>query len=306
VRRTLLLSFDLEDCDQILARRFGNRDWDRRWEGFERQLARVLELLDSLAVKATFFVLGMTARNHPDTVRELAARGHDIAAHGFDHRPVFSQGRDEFRRDVERSAELVESLTGRRPIGYRAPEFSLGRETPWAFEVLADLGFRYDSSLYDSPRHRHRLGGIPEGPCRIKLPSDRVLWELPIAVARWGPVRMPVGGGSYWRVLPPAALQACLDGGAQSPWLPLYFHPYECDDRPLNLPLGERPTLGQRALAASYWLRAKPGWGTLPDRLRQVARRFELSTYAAALEQLDRDEHDGSGPRALSASGVIV
>jgi polysaccharide deacetylase family protein (PEP-CTERM system associated) len=306
VRRALLLSFDLEDCDQILARRFGNPGWDRPWEGFERQLGRALDLLDSLGAKATFFVLGMTARNHPDSVREVAARGHEVAAHGFDHRPVFSQQPDEFRRDVERSVELVESLTGRRPLGYRAPAFSLARSTAWAFDVLVDLGFRYDSSLYDSPRHRRRLGGIPHGPCRLELPSGRVLWELPIAVARWGPLRLPVGGGSYWRVLPPPALEACLRDSAQSTWLPLYFHPYECDERPLNLPLPERPTFGQRALAASYWLRAKPGWGTLPERLRRIAPGFELATYSAALDHLDQDEHDRPRTRALSASGVIV
>src|SRR4051795_11115377 len=124
-RRTLLLSFDLEDCDQLLARRFGNPDWDRPWDAFERQLGRVLDLLDSLDAKATFFVLGMTARNHPDSVRELARRGHDIAAHPaegaraparpahapavlfFVHPPVFPQSRDEFHRDVLRSLELI-------------------------------------------------------------------------------------------------------------------------------------------------------------------------------------------------------
>jgi polysaccharide deacetylase family protein (PEP-CTERM system associated) len=303
-RRTLLLSFDLEDCDQILARRFGNPDWDRRWEAFERQLGRVLDLLDSLGAKATFFVLGMTARNYPDSVRELAGRGHDIAAHGFDHQPVFTQSREEFRRDVVRSLELISSLTGSRPIGYRAPAFSLARETPWALEVLVDLGLRYDSSLFDSPRHRHRFGGIPDAPCRIELTSGRQLWEFPIAVARWGRLRLPVGGGSYWRVLPPVVLRACLDRGVTGESLPLYFHPYECDDRPLNLPLPGRPSPRQRALAAAYWVRAKPGWGTLPGRLRWIARHFDLATYASALDRLS--ENNGSRPRALSASGVIV
>jgi polysaccharide deacetylase family protein (PEP-CTERM system associated) len=304
-RRTLLISFDLEDCDQLLARRFGNPDWDRRWPGFERQLGRVLELLDSLRVKATFFVLGMTARNHRDWVQELANRGHDIAAHGFDHEPVFSQSRDEFRRDVERSLELIESLTGQRASGYRAPAFSMGREAAWTFEILADLGMRYDSSLYDSPRHRRRVGGIPDAPCRIELGSGRSLWEFPLAVVSWGRLRIPIGGGSYWRVLPPAVLRACLERGATSDVVPLYFHPYECDDRPLNLPLAQPPSRPQRILAASYWLRAKPGWGTLPDRLRSIARDFDLATYASAVERLE-DEDDGSRARSLSASGVIV
>src|SRR3954469_5106553 len=221
-RRTLLLSFDLEDCDQILARRFGNPEWDRRWEAFERQVGRVLDLLDSLGAKATFFVLGMTARNHPDSVRELAGRGHDIAAHGFDHQPVFAQSREEFRTDVERSLELISSLTGGRPIGYRAPAFSPARETPWAPEVLVDLGLRYDSSLYDSPRHRHRFGGIPDAPRRIELTSGGHLLEFALAVARGARLRLPVGGGSYWRLLPPVALRACLDRGAASDALPLY------------------------------------------------------------------------------------
>src|SRR5436190_36926 len=221
-RRTLLLSFDLEDCDQLLARRFGNPAWDRPWEGFERQFERVLDLLDSLRAKATFFVLGMTARNYPDRIRELASRGHDIAAHGFGHTPVHSQSPEDFRRDVERSLDLIASLTGRRPLGYRAPAFSLAR-------------------------------------------------------------------------------------GAASEWLPLYFHPYECDDRPLNLPLAPRPTVAQRALAATYWLRAKPGWGTLPERLGLLARNFDLATYASAVDRLSHDEPgDGSRPRALSAGGVIV
>ena len=303
MRRTLLLSFDLEDCDQLLGRRLGAAGWDRRWPAFERQFERVLALLDSLSARATFFILGMTARNYPDCVRELAARGHDLAAHGSEHVPAFEQSRDEFRRDVSASLELIESLTGRRPSGYRAPAFSLARGTPWAFEVLSELGLRYDSSLYDSPRHPRRLGGIPHRPCRIALASGAELWELPIAVARWGRVRLPVGGGSYWRILPPALLRACLDRGAASEWIPLYFHPYECDEVPLHPPLPEHPTPAQRALAAAYRLRARPGWGTLPERLRSITRHFELATYA---EAIDRLEHERSRPRALSAGGVIV
>jgi polysaccharide deacetylase family protein (PEP-CTERM system associated) len=302
-RRTLLLSFDFEDCDQLLGRRLGTTGCDRRWPAFERQFAQVLTLLDSLSAKATFFILGMTARNYPDCVRELARRGHDIAAHGSDHVPAFAQSRDEFRRDVSSSLELIESLIGRRPVGYRAPAFSLARNTPWAFEVLAGLGIRYDSSLYDSPRHPRRLGGIPRSPFRIALPSGDELWELPIAVARWRGVRLPIGGGSYWRVLPPMLLRSCLERGVASDWLPLYFHPYECDDVPLHPPLPRRPSLAQRVLAASYRLRARPGWGTLPERLPRIARHFDLATYAEAVERL---QHDRSSPRALSAGGIIV
>jgi len=280
------------------------------WEGFEDRMVasseRLLRLLRDARVRATFFVLGWVAERHPELVRAIVADGHEIGTHGWSHTLIYRQAPEVFRAELERSLALLRELTGAAVIGHRAPFFSITPHSLWALDILKDCGIRYDSSLYDSPRHRRRLGGIPAAPCRIELPSGRELWELPIAVARWGPVRVPVGGGSYWRVLPPAALQACLEHGASGEWLPLYFHPYECDDRPLNLPLGWTPTLAQRALAASYWLRAKPGWGTLPDRLRQVAKRFELVTYAAALDQLDQDERDRSRPRALSASGVIV
>jgi polysaccharide deacetylase family protein (PEP-CTERM system associated) len=301
-RRTLLLSFDFEDCDQLLGRSFGAADWDRRWPGFERQFVRVLELLDSLRASATFFVLGITARNYPDLVRELATRGEDLAIHGFEHAPVFRQTRDEFRRDVTSSLELLESISGRRAIGYRAPAFSLTRETPWALEALAELGIRYDSSLYDSPRHPRRLGGIPPEPCPIAVADGHELWELPVAVARWRGLRLPVGGGSYWRVLPASVLRVSLSrtGGE---YVPLYFHPYECDEVPLHIPLPDRPSPATRAVAASYRLRAKPGWGTLPDRLRDVAAHFKLSTYGAALDQLERER---ARPRSLSAGRVVL
>src|SRR6266545_4101364 len=117
--------------------------------------------------------------------------------------------------------ELVEDVSGRRPVSYRAPAFSINRRTPWAYEVLVEAGFRYDSSQYDSPRVPDRLGGIPDGPYRLTLGSSD-LWELPVST--WGP--LPIGGGSYWRVLPPRLIEAGLRDFSV-----LYFHPYEFDPR---------------------------------------------------------------------------
>ena len=153
----LLLSIDFEDWHQLVHRGLGRDDWDTRGPALERQTAAIFELLDELSAKVTFFVLGMTAERYPDLVRAIAAKGHELACHGYVHRRVPNQSRDEFHADVVRCADLLEELGGKRPLGYRAPAFSITRETPWAYDVLAELGFRYDSSQYDSPRIGNRI-----------------------------------------------------------------------------------------------------------------------------------------------------
>src|SRR5437899_5991303 len=153
----LLLSFDLEDWHQLVHRHLGRPDWDSPGAALERQTAAIFDLLEELGARATFFVLGMTAERYPDLVREIAGRGHELACHGYAHERVSTQSPDDFRRDIERCADLLDQLSGRRPLGYRAPAFSITRDTPWAYESLAELGFRYDSSQYDSPRLPRRI-----------------------------------------------------------------------------------------------------------------------------------------------------
>src|SRR5262245_47764790 len=115
----------------------GHANWDSRGHALERQTAAIFDLLDELRAKATFFVLGLTAERYPDLVQAIAAKGHDLACHGYDHRRVPTQTRDEFKADVERCAELVEKLAGRRPVGYGAPAFSIPRAPPRAHEPFA-------------------------------------------------------------------------------------------------------------------------------------------------------------------------
>ena len=124
---TFVLTFDFEDWHQLVHRGLGRADWDERGHALERQTATILDLLDELGAKATFFVLGMTAERYPDLVQGIAAKGHELACHGYSHRRVPTQSRDEFHADVERSAGLLEELTGKRPLGYRAPAFSQSR-----------------------------------------------------------------------------------------------------------------------------------------------------------------------------------
>jgi polysaccharide deacetylase family protein (PEP-CTERM system associated) len=289
----LLLSIDFEDWHQLVHRRLGRSDWDRRGPALERQTETVLALLDELGVRATFFVLGMTAARYPELVREAAGRGHEIASHGHAHERVYDQTRDGFRADLERGLEAVEAASGVRATGYRAPAFSITRDTPWAYEVLAELGFEYDSSQYDSPRIPRRLEPIPRSPYRLRLESGAELWELPVAAAR-----LPVGGGAYWRVLPAAVIARSLRGLIAEGAAPaLYFHPYEFDPEPLQAD-------GGGAAARLRALRRNVARGSVTTRLRRIAADFPLLPYGTAVK--DFAERPGARSKTLSGAGVLV
>jgi peptidoglycan-N-acetylglucosamine deacetylase len=274
----LLLSIDFEDWHQLVHRRLGFADWDRPHAVLERQTAYLLDLLDELDAKATFFLLGMTVAQHREVVAEVVRRGHEAASHGYTHARVYDQTRDEFRADVERSVEAIAHATGQQPVAYRAPAFSINRRTPWAYEVLAAAGFRYDSSQYDSPRVPDRLGNIPKEPYRLGE-----LWELPVA-----------GGGSYWRVLPPRNLGELAV---------LYFHPYEFGPA-LRAELPSSATTKQRLAAAKVVAWRNAGRSLVERRLRQVARTHRLVSYHQAYGDIDRLY--GTRSRALSPQGVLV
>jgi polysaccharide deacetylase family protein (PEP-CTERM system associated) len=294
-RPALLLSIDFEDWHQLVHRRLGRSDWDRPHPAFPPQVHAMLDLLDELGATATFFLLGMTVANYPELAREIVTRGHEAASHGFAHARVYEQSRGEFETDLRRSLEVIEQATARRPVAYRAPAFSITRRTRWAYEVLAELGFRCDSSQYDSPRIADRIGAIPDAPYRLRLGAAAEIWEFPVAT--WG--ALPIGGGSYWRVLPAPLIRRGLDD-----FRVLYFHPYEFAPAPLRADLPTSPTPRQRAIATgrSAWRNA--GRGLVAKRLRQVAREYRLVSYHQAHDDVAR--RYGTRTRALSQEGVLV
>jgi len=284
-RGAFILSFDFEDWHQLVYRRIGRSDWRDGSAAFEQQVASVLDLLDELRVSATFFVVGVTAERHPRALQEVVARGHEVGCHGYEHRRAFNQTRAEFREDVERCVDVIGRVTGVRPFGYRAPWFSITPESLWVHDVLRELGFRYDSSLYDSPLLRRRIRPIPTSPFRVGDARGDGLWEFPVAVLRVGRAVLPMGGGSYWRALPSAALWQGLEAVARRSTFPvLYFHPYEFADEPLRVIVSEHATLRERTRETSRRVYKNARRDLIPVRIREAAVRFRLVAFREALD----------------------
>jgi polysaccharide deacetylase family protein (PEP-CTERM system associated) len=227
-----LLSVDVEDYFQVEA--FADRVDRAQWPTFESRVEAntqtVLDLFDEFQVKGTFFILGWVAERFPGTVREIAKRGHEVACHSYWHRPVFRLTQEEFQEDTRRAKDLIEDASGAAVQGYRAPSFSVTRQSWWALEVLAGLGFRYDSSVFPI---RHDFYGIPDAPRApfgVETARGRIA-EFPMTTFRWmGSPNLPIGGGGYLRIFPFAITRfgvrkACASG------LPLitYIHPWEVD-----------------------------------------------------------------------------
>ena len=183
------------------------------------QTFRLLDLLDDHGARGTFFTLGVVARHHPRLVRAIAERGHEIASHGWDHTPVFRLGADGFRADVRRAKHTLENLTGQPVRGYRAPNYSIRADTPWAFSILAEEGHVYDSSIHPIVHDRY---GFPDAPRFLhRVPAGGgEMWEVPVGTARALGTNLPLGGG-FFRLFPRALLHgrsAASIGATVSRW----------------------------------------------------------------------------------------
>ena len=220
------LTVDLEDWHQLFHKRLTGEEI-RPTTAVVAATHRLLDALDEAGVRATFFVLGNVAGAYPGLVREVARRGHEIGSHTHSHELISRMSPAAFRADVERSLVELQDLVGQPVLGFRAPEFSVGHLRHWCFEVLAELGFRYDSSVFPVPHARYGIPGASPRPFTIATRGGEIQ-EYPLATWDFGGHRLPVAGGSYFRLLPgPLLLRAFDDIDAGGRTAVLYFHPYE-------------------------------------------------------------------------------
>jgi polysaccharide deacetylase family protein (PEP-CTERM system associated) len=241
----------------------------------------LLDLFARAQARATFFVLGEVARREPHLVRRIAAAGHEIACHGWDHDQIWRKAPERFRAELTRAFETLSALVGRPIAGYRAPHFSVGAGTWWALDVLAEVGFAYDSSVFPIAGPRYGVPGFPRGPVRIRR-NGRQLVEVPLSTVRAAGRNLPVAGGGYFRLLPYPLIERAVRA-VHSEGLPFvsYCHPYEFRREPLVHPRLPGPLGAARAalLGAKFNLRRQ----TMRDKLARLLERFPFTSFEDAL-----------------------
>lgn len=227
------LTIDVEDYFQVsaLAPYIARSEWDARECRVERNVQRILAMLDARGAKATFFTLGWIAERYPRLVRDIVAQGHELASHGYGHERASDLSEAAFFDDIDRARKLLQDLGGVEVQGYRAPSFSIGKGNLWAFDTLARAGYRYSSSVYPV-RHDHY--GMPDAP-RFAHHARTGLLEIPPTTLRFNGRNLPSSGGGWFRLLPYAVsrwmLRRVNEQDGQSAIF--YFHPWEIDaDQP--------------------------------------------------------------------------
>jgi polysaccharide deacetylase family protein (PEP-CTERM system associated) len=224
------LTVDVEDFFQVqaFAGTIPRSTWDDLPRRVEANTERLLELFARSQVVGTFFTLGWVAERHPALIRRIVAAGHELASHGHGHQRVFELSPEAFRADIVRAKGVLEDAGGVAVAGYRAPTFSVGPRTPWAFAALADTGHRYSSSVYPV---RHDLYGQPDASRVPYRHAGTELWEFPMTTLRVLSKNIPCSGGGYFRLLPYPLYRFLLRRCA-APAL-FYTHPWEIDpDQP--------------------------------------------------------------------------
>lgn len=231
-----ILTIDVEEWFQVynLWDSIPRSTWDSYPSRLESQINRLLTILARHECKATFFVLGWVAKHRPNVVKAIVREGHEIASHGLNHDLVFDMDAERFREETLETNRILEDLAGSKIRGYRASNFSITRENLCAFEVLAELGFEYDSSVYPINRRRYGIPGFPRGPVRLELPSGNSLVEFPAPTMSLFGIPIPVAGGGFFRFwhysITSRAIKSLNRKGLPAV---IYLHPWELDpDQP--------------------------------------------------------------------------
>jgi len=267
---------DVEDYFHVsaLAGAITRDSWATREYRVEANTERLLALLDEHRVHGTFFVLGWVAERSPALIKRIASLGHEIACHGFSHELIYAQPPEKFRAETARSKRLLEDLIGQAVRGYRAASFSVTRESLWALDVLIDLGFDYDSSVFPIRHDRYGLPGASPEPNRLAAPSGRTLVEFPMSTADFLGVPVPVCGGGYFRILPYWLTSAGLhqiNARFGRPFT-FYMHPWEIDP-------------GQPRVRVGWFSRFRhyTNLGRCEGRLRRLLGEFAFASMREAL-----------------------
>jgi polysaccharide deacetylase family protein (PEP-CTERM system associated) len=268
------LTIDIEEYfhAEVLQHAFSS-DWDANERRSGKMVLKLLDWLQETNQRATFFTLGWVAQKEPDLIKEVCRRGHEVACHGYGHKNVSKMKPDEFRRDVGEAIEAIVRACGVVPSGYRAPTFSLTLNMAHLLEILRDYGLTYDSSSFPMLLAGFEANFLPLSPWEI---LDGLI-EVPLAVARCGPVRVPVAGGAFFRAMPyEATAMGIRRMNSQGIPAVLYFHPWEFDV--------DQPRV--KGLGFVSKTRHYVGLERNEEKFRRLCREFKFCTVTDILQSM--------------------
>lgn len=264
------LTIDFEDWYQGLEIPYS--DWEKFEDRIETVGDKLLQILEEGDTKATFFMLGYVAEQHPEIVKKIKSAGHEIGTHGFSHTLIYKQEPEVFRQEMKRAVEFLEDLTGDTILGHRAPFFSITKDSLWALDILGELGIKYDSSIFPVLNYRYGIAGSPRFPYKIKREKYEFM-EFPVSTLKLPGVTLPISGGAYFRIYPyqltKQALRAVNRSGNP---ITFYLHPWELDpDHPrIDVP---------RRIALTHYFNL----GATERRLRKLLRDFNFAPMKEVL-----------------------
>lgn len=271
------MTVDVEDYFHVaaLSKVIQPSAWEHWPSTVERNTRRLIDLFDEHSIKATFFVLGWVAERYPELIREIADKGHEIASHGYSHQLVYKQTPQQFRAETQKSKQLLEDLTQRPVLGYRAASYSITRQSLWALDILGELGFTWDSSIFPVYHDRYGIPDSPTTPYRVLTNSGHELLEFPLTTAKLFGYTMPAAGGGYFRLYPYVLSRMLFRRATRANTSPaiFYLHPWEIDP--------DQPRVQGASLLSRF--RHYNNLDKCLPRLQRLLQEFPFGTVAESL-----------------------
>lgn len=269
-----LLTFDIEEWSDVNYPGIDFSKIDRQKSNLENEVREILTLCQRFGVKATFFILGKAIVKKPHLVKIIQNQGHEIASHGFEHKLVYNLSPREFKEDLEKSLALLESITGEKILGYRAPSWSIKKETSWVYPILAELGLKYSASVFPIKTFLYGIPDAPRFPYLVKIPNqNKEILEIPTSTFKLFNKNIPFSGGFYFRLLPAWLIKyGFRQIKKEKKPVITYFHPREID-----------ASLPKLKLPLKAYLIHSFGLARTRNKLEEILKSFSFGTIKAEL-----------------------
>ncbi|WP_144392677.1 XrtA system polysaccharide deacetylase [Pleionea sediminis] len=274
-----ILSIDVEDYFQVaaLAETIHTDEWEKIPTRVENNTLRLLDIFDEYNVKVTHFILGWVAERYPELIKEIHRRGHEVASHGYSHQLIYEQSPEVFKDETFRSKAILEDLCGEEVLGYRAASYSITKKSLWALDILAEVGFTYDSSIFPIVHDRYGIPNAPTQPHLVKTPNGSTILEYPLSTIKAFGQTIPIAGGGYFRLYPYwLSRMIYRRQRRKNESFVFYLHPWEIDP--------EQPKV------EVSWFSKFRHYNNLQHcetRLRKLLNEFKFGTMKEKLESLE-------------------